>query len=289
MLLVSGILQGIVTGMVLAFVTAGMTLIYRVSGIANFAHGSLLALALYLTLDLSRRFAIDPLYLSIPLVPIMWFVGCALYWGLIRLVRNSHHLLIVQLLLGLSFVIESLLLMRYGADLHSISNGLSSRYATIAGTGFALNALFAFTVAAVGLLALAEAVQRTDWGRKLRAVASDELAARLAGISVERIEGLVWAAAVAILGLIAPAMASITTLTPDMGLHYTVLALVIMIVGGMGSLVGTIWAGVLVGIAQSVGLLYLPGSYGALLPYALLVGVLIVYPGGVASLLRRAA
>jgi branched-chain amino acid transport system permease protein len=289
MLLVSGILQGIVTGMVLAFVTAGMTLIYRVSGIANFAHGSLLALALYLTLDLSRRFAIDPLYLSIPLVPIMWFVGCALYWGLIRLVRNSHHLLIVQLLLGLSFVIESLLLMRYGADLHSISNGLSSRYATIAGTGFALNALFAFTVAAAGLLALAEAVQRTDWGRKLRAVASDELAARLAGISVERIEGLVWAAAVAILGLIAPAMASITTLTPDMGLHYTVLALVIMIVGGMGSLVGTIWAGVLVGIAQSVGLLYLPGSYGALLPYALLVGVLIVYPGGVASLLRRAA
>jgi branched-chain amino acid transport system permease protein len=289
MLLVSGILQGIVTGMVLAFVTAGMTLIYRVSGIANFAHGSLLALALYLTLDLSRRFAIDPLYLSIPLVPIMWFVGCALYWGLIRLVRNSHHLLIVQLLLGLSFVIESLLLMRYGADLHSISNGLSSRYATIVGTGFALNALFAFTVAAAGLLALAEAVQRTDWGRKLRAVASDELAARLAGISVERIEGLVWAAAVAILGLIAPAMASITTLTPDMGLHYTVLALVIMIVGGMGSLVGTIWAGVLVGIAQSVGLLYLPGSYGALLPYALLVGVLIVYPGGVASLLRRAA
>ncbi|MEO8847015.1 MAG: hypothetical protein ABI440_00065, partial [Casimicrobiaceae bacterium] len=186
MLLVSGILQGIVTGLVLAFVTAGMTLIYRVSHIANFAHGSLLALALYLTLDLSQRFAFDPLYLAIPLVPIMWLVGWALYWGLIRPVRRRHHLLAVQLLLGLSFVIESLLLMRYGADLHSVGNTLSSKYVTIIGTGFALNALFACAVAAAGLVALALAVQRTGWGRKLRAVASDELAARLAGVSVER-------------------------------------------------------------------------------------------------------
>lgn len=92
---------------------------------------------------------------------------------------------------------------------------------------------------------------------------------------------------IAILGLIAPVMGSIVTMTPDMGLHYTVLALVTMIVGGMGSLVGTIWAGVLIGIAQSIGLLYLPGSYGALLPYALLVAVLIFFPGGIASLIGR--
>jgi branched-chain amino acid transport system permease protein len=188
----------------------------------------------------------------------------------------------------LSFVIDSLLLMRYGADLHSVHNALSSRFVTIVGTGFAQNALFAAALATAGLAALAAVVQATDWGRKLRAAASDELAARLAGISVEVLEGWVWASGIAVLGLIAPAMGSIATLTPDMGLHYTVLALVVMIVGGMGSLVGTLWAGILIGMAQSIGLLYLPGSYGALLPYALLVGVLVLYPGGVASLLKRA-
>jgi len=287
MLLVSGILQGIVSGMVIAFVSAGMTLIYRVSHIANFAHGSLLALALYLTLDLSRRFSVDPLYLTVPMVPIMSIVGWTMYWGLVRPVRRRHHLLAVQLLLGLSFVVDSLLLMRYGADLHLVRNTLSARFVSILGTGFGFNALFAWVVAALGLSALVAAMQFTDWGRKFRAVASDELAARLAGVSVERVEALCWMTSIAILGLIAPVMGSIVTLTPDMGLHYTVLALVTMIVGGMGSLVGTIWAGVLVGIAQSIGLLYLPGSYGALLPYALLVAVLIFFPGGIASLIGR--
>ena len=273
--------------MVIAFITAGMTLIYRVSHLTNFAHGSLLALALYLTLDLSRRVAVDPLYLAIPMVPVMSIVGWAVYWGLVRPVRRQHHLLTVQLLLGLSFVIDSLLLMRYGADLHSMRNFLSARFVNILNTGFGLNDLFAWTVAAAGLSALATSVQFSDWGRKFRAVASDELAARLAGALSERVEALSWILGAAMLGLIAPVMGSIVTLTPDMGLHYTVLALVTMIVGGMGSLIGTIVAGVLVGIMQSVGLLYLPGSYGALLPYALLVAVLIVRPGGVASLLGR--
>ena len=96
MLVLSGILQGIVSGVVIAAGAAGMSLIYRVSHVTNFLHGSLLALALYVTLDLSRRFAIEPLYLSIPMVPIMGLVGLALYWTLIRPVRRRHHLLRVH-------------------------------------------------------------------------------------------------------------------------------------------------------------------------------------------------
>jgi branched-chain amino acid transport system permease protein len=288
MLVLSGILQGIVSGVIIAAVAAGMSLIYRVSHVTNFLHGSLLALALYVTLDLSRRFAIDPLYFSIPMVPIMGLVGLALYWTLIRPVRRRHHLLLVQLLLGASFVIDSLLLMRYGADLQSISNSLSARFVSILGTGFGLNELFASSISALALCTLATAVSLSDWGRKFRAVASDELASRLAGLSIEGVEAVSWMTGVAMLGLIAPAMGGVVTLTPDMGLHYTVLALVTMIVGGMGSLAGTILAGMLVGVAQSLGLLFLSGSYGALLPYALLVAVLIVRPGGVASIMGRA-
>lgn len=286
-LVVSGLVQGILTGLMLAFLTAGMTLIYRISRMTNFAHGSLFVLAMYLTFALSRLTDINPLFFVLVLAPLMSCLGWALYWGLIHPIRTRHHLLAVQLLLGLSFVIDACMLIGFGGDLQSVENSFNSRFVHILGTGFTLTTIAGAAISFVGLGVLAIAMQRSDFGRHLRAVASDNLAARLAGLSVERLEGLTWAVGVGILGLIAPPMCSIVTLTPDIGLQYTVLSLVILIVGGMGSLVGTIFAGIVVGITQSLGLLLLPGSFGALLPYALLVGVLMLRPGGFAALLVR--
>jgi branched-chain amino acid transport system permease protein len=286
-LVVSGLVQGILTGLMLAFLTAGMTLIYRISRTTNFAHGSLFVLAMYFTFALSRLTDINPLLFAVVLAPLMACLGWALYWGLIHPIRTRHHLLAVQLLLGLSFAIDAGMLIAFGGDLQSVENSFNSRFVHILGTGFTLTTIAGAAISFVGLSVLAIAIQRSDFGRHLRAVAGDNLAARLAGLSVERLEGLTWAVGIGILGIIAPPMSSIVTLTPDIGLQYTVLSLVILIVGGMGSLVGTIVAGLVVGIAQSLGLLFLPGSFGALLPYALLVGVLMLRPGGFAALLVR--
>jgi branched-chain amino acid transport system permease protein len=286
-LVVSGLVQGILTGLMLAFLTAGMTLIYRISRMTNFAHGSLFVLAMYFAFALSRLTDINPLLFAMVLAPLMACLGWALYWGLIHPIRTRHHLLAVQLLLGLSFAIDAGMLIAFGGDLQSVGNSFNSRFVHILGTGFTLTTIAGAAISLVGLSVLAIAIQRSDFGRHLRAVAGDNLAARLAGLSVERLEGLTWAVGIGILGIIAPPMSSIVTLTPDIGLQYTVLSLVILIVGGMGSLVGTIVAGLVVGIAQSLGLLFLPGSFGALLPYALLVGVLVLRPGGFAALLVR--
>jgi branched-chain amino acid transport system permease protein len=286
-LVVSGIVQGLLTGLMLAFLTAGMTLIYRISRIANFAHGSLFVLAMYLTFALSRRTDMNPLLFAVVLAPLMSCLGWALYWGLIHPIRTRHHLLAVQLLLGLSFVIDACMLIGFGGDLQSVGNSFNSSFVHILGTGFTLTTITGAAISFVGLAALAITIQQSHFGRHLRAVANDNLAARLAGLSVERLEGLTWAVGIGMLGVIAPPMSSIVTLTPDMGLRYTVLSLIILIVGGTGSLVGTIFAGLVVGIAQSLGLLLLPGSFGALLPYALLVGVLMLRPGGFATLLVR--
>jgi branched-chain amino acid transport system permease protein len=266
----------------LAFLTAGMTLIYRISRLTNFAHGSLFVVAMYLTVALSRSIDINPLLFALVITPFMACLGWGLYWGLIHPIRTRHHLLAVQLLLGLSFVLDASILIGFGGDLQSVESLFNSRFVHILGTGFTMTTMIGASISLVGLGVLALVIQWSDFGRHLRAVANDNLAARLAGLSVERLEGLTWA-----LGIIAPPMSSIVTLTPDIGLQYTVLSLVILIVGGMGSLVGTIFAGLVVGIAQSLGLLFLPGSFGALLPYALLVGVLMIRPGGFAALLVR--
>lgn len=286
MLFVAGIVQGIVLGIILALVTSGMTLIYRVTGIINFAHGSLMAVAMYLAYDLKRYWNVDPLLSSLAIAPLMTCAGWALFQALIRPIRRQHHLLAVQVLLGLSFVVEALLLMRYGADMRTAENAFSGRFVTILGVGIEMTRLIAFGISALGLTALGIALKRSDWGRRLRATAADELAASLVGISVSRVEAWTWAIGVGILGLVGPVLADVFKMTPDMGLRYAIVALVVVIIGGGRTMAGTIIGGLVVGLSETLGLLYLPGSYGGLMPYALLAAVLVVNPRAVLAMVR---
>jgi branched-chain amino acid transport system permease protein len=286
MLFGAGIVQGIVLGVILALVTSGMTLIYRVTGIINFAHGSLLAVGMYLAYDLQRYWAVDPLVSSLAIGPFMALVGWALFQALIRPIRRQHHLLAVQILLGLSFIIEAVLLMRYGADMRSAGNVFSGRFVTTLGVGIELTRIVAFVISVLGLGALGIALKRSDWGRRLRATAADELAASLVGISVMRVEAWTWGIGVGILGLVGPVLSDVFKMTPDMGLRYTIVALVVVIIGGGRPMIGTVLGGLVVGLSETLGLLYLPGSYGGLMPYALLAAVLLVNPRATLAMVR---
>ncbi len=285
MLFGAGIVQGIVLGVILALVTSGMTLIYRVTGIINFAHGSLLAVGMYLAYDLQRYWAVDPLVSSLAIGPLMTLIGWVLFQALIRPIRRQHHLLAVQILLGLSFIIEAGMLMRYGADMRSAENVFSGRFVTI-GVGIELTRIVAFVISVLGLSALGIALKWSDWGRRLRATAADELAASLVGISVIRVEAWTWGVGVGILGLVGPVLADVFKMTPDMGLRYTILALVVVIIGGGRTMVSTVVGGLVVGLSETLGLLYLPGSYGGLMPYALLAAVLLVNPRATLAMVR---
>src|SRR6266545_1255543 len=261
MLFGAGIVQGIVLGVILALMTSGMTLVYRVTGIINFAHGSLLAVGMYLAYDLQRYWAVDPLVSSLAIGPLMTLIGWVLFQALIRPIRRQHHLLAVQILLGLSFIIEAGMLMRYGADMRSAENVFSGRFVTI-GVGIELTRIVAFVISVLGLSALGIALKWSDWGRRLRATAADELAASLVGISVIRVEAWTW------------------------GIGVGTLALVVVIIGGGRTMVSTVVGGLVVGLSETLGLLYLPGSYGGLMPYALLAAVLLVNPRATLAMVR---
>ncbi len=286
MLFVAGVVQGIVLGIILALVTSGMTLIYRVTGIINFAHGALMAVAMYLAFDAQRYWGVDPLLSAFAIGPLMAVVGWALFLGLIRPIRRRHHLLAVQVLLGLALVIEALLLMRYGADMRTAENVFSGRFTNVLGVGIELTRIVAFVISVLGLTALGVALRKSDWGRRLRATAADEMAAYLVGISVTRVEAWTWGIGVAILGFVGPVLADVFKMTPDMGLRYTIVALVIVIIGGGRTMLGTIVGGLIVGLSETLGLLYLPGSYGGLMPYALLALVLVVNPRATLAMVR---
>ncbi len=187
-MLVAGLVQGVALGIILALVTMGMTLIYRVTGIINFAHGAFMALAMYMAYDLRRYWGIDPLLSFLAIAPLMALLGWGLFWVVIRPIRREHHLLVIQVLLGMSFVIEALLLIRYGADMRTAENVFSGKFVTVLGVGIELTRVVAFVVAVVGLTGLGLALRYSDWGRRLRATAADELAASLMGISVLNVQ-----------------------------------------------------------------------------------------------------
>ncbi len=287
MLLFAGIIQGVVLGVILALVTSGMVLVYRATGVINFAHGSLMALAMYAAYDVRRYGGVDPLLSWVAVAPLMGFIGWGVFRWIVRPIRDRHHLLVVQALLGLSFVIEAFLLMRYGADLRSVGNVFSGRVIRLMGVGVEMTRAVAFVVSLAGLGGLGLALKHSDWGRRLRAIAADEMAAELAGISVTGVEGQVWCVGVGILGLVGPLLAGVFKLTPDMGLRYTILALVVLIVGGGRTMAATVASGLLVGLSETLGLLYLPGSYGGLTPYALLAVVLMARPAVAARMVRQ--
>jgi branched-chain amino acid transport system permease protein len=223
---------------------------------------------------------------ALAIAPLMAGLGWTLFWAVIRPIRRAHHLLVIQVLLGLSFVIEAVLLMRYGADMRTAENVFSGRFVTVLGVGIELTRVVAFAVAVVGLATLGVALRYSDWGRRLRASASDELAAHLVGISVLNVEAWTWGVGIGILGLVGPVLADVFKMTPDMGIKYAILALVVLIVGGGRSMTETIVGGLLVGLAETLGLLYLPGAYGGLMPYALLAVVLLVRPQTLFALVR---
>jgi branched-chain amino acid transport system permease protein len=124
-------------------------------------------------------------------------------------------------------------------------------------------------------------VESTDLGRQIRAIAQDKEAAQLMGINVDRVQMLIFAIGFALLGLSGPMLTSILTMEPYFGLHLTLFAFITFVMGGAGNFLGTLIAGYILGVSESLGMLLLGGYYGAAVPYAMFVVLLIFRPQGV--------
>lgn len=275
------ILQGLQMGAIYALIALSMTLIFSVSGLLNFAHGDLLALAMYGTFVLHRALGIDS-YLAAPLIfAIFLLIGFVLFRSLIEpVLLKGGELAGVQLTLGVVFVIQSLLLMTFGGDYHSVPTILSNRNLVMGPLTMQWSLLVGSGVAVVLAALLFIVLMRTDFGRQVRAIMQNSDAAALMGIRINRVRLVAFGVGVGLLGLTGPVVIAQFTLTPVMGLDFTLIALIIMVVGGLGSFLGSMLAGLIIGISGSVGSLYFGGVIGAMIPYAVLLLVLLFRPNG---------
>jgi branched-chain amino acid transport system permease protein len=283
-ILFPSILNGLTTGAVYALIALGLTLIYGVLHIINFAHGAALMLALYAVYLLKEKFGIDP-YLALPLVvPGMFALGYVLQRGVINRASHGKDENILLVTLGISIVMENLALLFFKSDTRSIETAYTLTTIPI-NIGFAqamisLPKLVAFAGAVVTSAVLILIVTKTDLGRAIRAVSKEKHGAKLMGIDVDHVYAMSFGIGLACLGAAACFLLPAYYVNPQVGNGFVLVAFTIVVLGGMGSFAGALLGGLLIGVVESLGGLLLGESLGQIGIFLIFIAVLLFRPQG---------
>jgi branched-chain amino acid transport system permease protein len=276
----ASVLNGVTTGAVYALIALGLTLIYGVLHIINFAHGASLMMALYCVYFLKERLGIDP-YLALPVVvPLMFVLGYALQRIVINRASHGKDENILLVTLGLSIVMENLALLFFKSDTRTIDTAYTLTTWSIGSAMISLPKLVAFVGALVVSALLLWMVRGTDLGRAIRAVAKEKHGARLMGIDVEHVYAMCFGIGLACLGAAACFLLPAYYVNPQVGNGFVLVAFTIVVLGGMGSFAGALLGGLLIGVVESLGGLYLGESLGQVGIFVIFIAVLLLRPQG---------
>jgi branched-chain amino acid transport system permease protein len=279
-LVVPAVVAGLTTGAVYALVALGLTLIYGVLHIINFAHGSLLMLAMYGVFFLHKLFGIDP-YLALPiLVPVFFALGYALQRGVIMPASHGKDQNILLVTLGLAIVFDNVALYLWTSTTRTIDLPYAFEVIDL---GFALVPI-PRAIAFFGALAVAALlwllIARTDLGRAIRAVAKERQGARLVGIDVEHIYAMSFGIGTACLAVAASLLMPTFYVTPQVGYAFVLIAFTTVVLGGMGSFEGALIGGLVLGVVEALGGLWLGESLGQIGIFVIFILVLLFRPTG---------
>ncbi|MGE8690737.1 MAG: branched-chain amino acid ABC transporter permease [Achromobacter sp.] len=279
-ILFSSVLNGLTTGAVYALIALGLTLIYGVLHIINFAHGAALMVALYAVYLLKERLGIDP-YAALPLVMAgMFALGYALQRVVINRASHGKDENILLVTLGLAIVLENLALVWFKSDTRTIDTAYTLSTVEIGPAMIALPKVIAFFGALAVAAALFWIIRGTDLGRAIRAVAKEKQGARLMGIDVEKVYALSFGIGMACLGAAACFLLPAYYVNPQVGGGFVLVAFTIVVLGGMGSFAGALAGGLLIGVVESIGGLFLGDSLGQMGIFAIFIAVLLFRPQG---------
>ncbi len=283
-ILLSALLNGLTTGAVYALIALGLTLIYGVLHIINFAHGASLMMALYGVYALKERWGIDP-YVALPImVPAMFVLGYAMQRLIINRASHGKDENILLVTLGLSIVMENVALLFFKSDTRTIDTSYTLTTVAIgpeaAQVMVSLPKLVAFAGALVVSALLIIILQRTDLGRAIRAVAKEKQGARLMGIDVEHVYAMCFGLGLACVGAAACFLLPAYYVNPQVGNGFVLVAFTVVVLGGMGSFAGALLGGLLIGVVESFGGLFLGESLGQVGIFVIFIAVLLLRPQG---------
>lgn len=272
--------SGVMIGLIYALVAIGLTMIFGVMDIVNFAHGEFLMLGMYSAFWMFSLYALDPLY-TLPLTVLMLFAfGVLLYQFVIARIINAPMLSQIFTTFGIMILLRGIAQFLWKPDFRSIENSMVSGTVKALGVQVGQPQL----VAGIGAIVITGVIyfflHRTRLGAALEATASDKEAARLMGIDSHKMFALAWGVAAACAGAAGVLLSTFFPIFPDVGANFILLAFVVVNLGGFGSITGAFWAGILVGVIEVMGGLLLGPQYKTAVVLVLFLGVLMFRPQG---------
>ncbi len=278
-ILLPAAINGLTMGAVYALVALGLTLIYGVLHIINFAHGSLLMVGLYGAFFL-HRFGVDPYLALLVMVPALFALGYVLQWSVIGRASHGSDQNVLLVTLGASIVIENLALYFFSADTQTIDTPYAIAMVDIGVALVSLPRLIALGASLALAAILWLLIARTDLGRAIRAVAKERQGARLVGIDVDHIFAMSFGIGTACLGAAACLLLPMFYVSPHIGHVFVLVAFTVVVLGGMGSFSGALIGGLLIGVTESLCGLLLGESLGQIGIFLIFIATLLFRPSG---------
>lgn len=272
--------NGLMLGAVYALIALGLTLIYGVLHIVNFAHGALLTVAMYAIWLAFEKFGLDPYLAILVVTPLMFALGYALQRFIIGPSSHGSDNGILLVTLGLSIVIQNLLLAGFSSDTLTIATDYAFGVVPIGPLLLSLPRVIGLGVSLLTALLLWIVLNRTDIGKAIRAVAKERLGASLVGINVAHVYAMTFALGTACLAIAAGLLMPTFYVSPTTGAAFVLVAFTIVVLGGMGSILGALIGGLLIGVVEAVFSLFLGDSLGQIGIFLIFILVLLVKPTG---------
>jgi branched-chain amino acid transport system permease protein len=272
---------GVLTGLVYGLMALGLSVIFGVVRIVNFAHGEMMSIAMYIAVVLFSTLHLDPLIMLVPIAAVMFVFGYVLQAGLINpfVTRPEHSQFL--LVVALAIIIVNALLIIFGPDARTVQTSYAYDSFELGPVIIDASKLYAAVAAIVVTTALFAFFRFTLLGKAIRACADNYTGALVVGLNVKHLYALTFAVGTACVGAAGTMMTLITDVTPALGPGYTLLAFVIVITGGLGSMPGALIGGVLIGLTEAIaGVLFTP-SAKSMFAFGILVLVLLFRPQGI--------
>jgi branched-chain amino acid transport system permease protein len=279
-LLVPAVLNGLMTGAVYALVALGLTLIYGVLHIINFAHGALLTAAMFAVFFTYKLFGIDPYVAAVGLTPLFFLIGYGLQRYVIGPAAHGDDRNILLVTLGLAVVIENALLYAFRADTRTINLPYAFDVIEFHNAFLAKPRVIACGAVIGVALVLGILMRFTSTGKAIRAVAKEKLGAELSGIDVAHIYAVTFGLGTACLAIAACLLMPTYYVNPHAGNAFVLVAFTVVVLGGMGSVTGALLGGLFVGVVESLSGLYLGESLGQIGIFVMFILVLLLRPNG---------
>jgi branched-chain amino acid transport system permease protein len=274
------LISGILVGGVYALIGIGLTIIFGVMRIINFAHGDILMVGMYLTYELFTHLGIDPFVSILFTIPLMFLFGGFLQKFFINRVLNALPQNQILLTIGLGLIMSNTMMLIFTSDYKILTTPYSSSSIKILGLSISEPLAISFVITAAITAMLYWFLMKTDTGQAIRATAQDREAAQLMGINVKKMSIIAFGLGASLAGTAGALISPTYYIFPQIGSAFTLKAFVITVLGGMGSVVGATLGGIIIGVAESMGAVYISSGWKDVVVFVLFLLVLLFKPSG---------